>query len=270
MPLYDYRVAFARRDKELLRWNGFGANELRLTSVLDRQSVTYTLAEETVGCDQLGTQWLTLQPQKKRKFQFDLVQSAEGMSLESPRMRFPIPNLDMVRLIGMIELSPGDAEHAQPGRPRAAGWHGRVFSDPVLVASAAARDIRCVRPTGPVGELYQQIESGTPEEKQVALLDFMTNQQFVLVPVVLHALLDDTVLPGEGDAGWGTVNHLAATAMCKFAQSHDGKTQRERGYDLYSFHNSGGVADMTARNQIFNNWDLWWHANMEEVARAAK
>ncbi|MHC4913137.1 MAG: hypothetical protein ACYTE5_09065 [Planctomycetota bacterium] len=111
------------------------------------------------------------------------------------------------------------------------------------------------------------LKQGTPGQKEAILNLFMKQHSRRWVPAVIKAILDDTPLPRHGDTGWGRVYHQAATAMCKFAQSIDGKTQRERGLDEYSFFRDGGVASLRRRKEVHRNWKQWWHKNKSRATR---
>ena len=86
-------------------------------------------------------------------------------------------------------------------------------------------------------------------------------------PAVIEAILDDTSYPKDGDTGWARVYHHAATALCQFAQKHDGKTQKERGRKAYSFHGDGGVAEEERRREVHQSWVNWWSENEADVKR---
>jgi hypothetical protein len=111
------------------------------------------------------------------------------------------------------------------------------------------------------------LKQGTPGQKEAVLNLFMKQHSRQWVPAVIKAILDDTPLPRHGDTGWGRVYHQAASAMCKFARSVDGKTKRERGLDEYSFFNDAGVASLQRRKEVHRNWKQWWHKNKSKAAR---
>jgi len=107
-------------------------------------------------------------------------------------------------------------------------------------------------------KLKYKLKYGKPSQKEDVLNLFMEKYPRTLVPDVIKAILDDTPLPRHDDTGWGTVHHQAATAMCNFARLIDGKTQRERGVDEYSFFNDGGRANLERRKEVYGNWKQWW------------
>jgi len=110
-------------------------------------------------------------------------------------------------------------------------------------------------------DLRRMLASGTPEEKEQALDSFNEHFQAKLVPNVIEAILDETRLPRQGDTGWGTVHHYAATAMCAFARRIDGLSQKERGRHEFSFYDEGGVATAGRRQEVHANWLAWWQKN---------
>ncbi len=115
--------------------------------------------------------------------------------------------------------------------------------------------------------LRTQLKNGTPQEKEEVLNLFMKDYPVDLVPTVIEAILDDTVSPRHGDTGWARVHHQAATAMCKFAYQIDGKFQKERGRDKYSFYNDGGVGTESRRNEVHKNWVEWWKENEKNITK---
>lgn len=112
-----------------------------------------------------------------------------------------------------------------------------------------------------------RIANGTPEEKEEAIEHFRKTHDPALVPAVIDAILDDTRAPRHGDTGWATVHHHAATAMGELAHRVDGKSQKERGYDAYSFYDDGGVGTSERRLLVHTNWIEWWRKN-EPAVRA--
>ena len=88
-----------------------------------------------------------------------------------------------------------------------------------------------------------------------------------LVPSVIESILDDTVSAPLGDTGWSRVYHQAATLMCQYAQKIDGKSQKEKGGDQYSFSGDGGVANEKRRKIVHNNWLKWWEENKKKCLK---
>lgn len=117
--------------------------------------------------------------------------------------------------------------------------------------------------------LKTKLSSGTPHDKEEVLNLFMKEHFVELVPSVIDAILDDTASPRHGDTGWARIHHQAATAMCKFAYRFDGKSQKERGRDKYSFFNDGGIGTEARRREVHRNWVKWWKENEEYVANAS-
>ena len=115
--------------------------------------------------------------------------------------------------------------------------------------------------------LKQKLKSGTPKEKEEVLNIFMDEHIVAFVPDIIDAILDDTVSPRHIDTGWGRVHHQAATAMCKFARRFDGKSQKERGRDKYSFHNDGGVGTGARIKEVHKNWAKWWKENEKNITK---
>ena len=103
-----------------------------------------------------------------------------------------------------------------------------------------------------------KLAGGSPVEKEKVLNWFMETPCREFVACVIDAILDDTVLPRQDDTGWGRVHHQAAMAMCRFAQTIDGKTLDERGRTRYSFHDDGGAATPERRRVVHRNWSEWW------------
>jgi len=132
-------------------------------------------------------------------------------------------------------------------------------------AGMSVEKLRIRRPADRIAVLRNGLRHGTPEEKENVLNVFMKEHLVELVPDVITAILDDTVSPRHGDTGWGRIHHQAATAMCKFAQRLDGKTQEERGRDTFSFFNDGGVGSEERRKEVHANWLEWWDKNVERA-----
>ena len=107
-------------------------------------------------------------------------------------------------------------------------------------------------------KLKYRLKRGTPKQKEEVLNIFMDRHSLELVPSVIDAILDNTVSPRYGDTGWARIHHQAATAMCEFARSFDGKTQKERGRHEYSFFNDGGGGTLERRIEVHRNWKQWW------------
>jgi hypothetical protein len=109
--------------------------------------------------------------------------------------------------------------------------------------------------------LEQKLKTGTPEEKEQVLLIVMEYKVTEMIESVISALLDDTLLPRNEDTGWGSAYHLAANVLCKLAEELDGKNQKERGWNQYTFYNEGGIADKKKRGRVHYNWKRWWEKN---------
>jgi hypothetical protein len=114
-------------------------------------------------------------------------------------------------------------------------------------------------------KLKYRLKMGTPEQKEQVLNVFMDRHPVELVPSAIGAILDNSAYPWHGRAAWGRIYHKAATAMCQFAQSIDGKTQEQRGLHEYSFHNDAGVATVERRIEVHRNWREWWDKNRSLV-----
>jgi len=113
--------------------------------------------------------------------------------------------------------------------------------------------------------LQKKLKYGNPSDKEEVLLLYMENQILELTPNIISALLDPTRLPRHEDTGWATVHHLAANTLCNVAEKLDGKNQKERGWDKYTFYEDGGVGNTEKRNQVFNNWKKWWEENQKYI-----
>jgi hypothetical protein len=113
----------------------------------------------------------------------------------------------------------------------------------------------------------KKLQSGSTAEKGKVLEGFRKSHDTALVPAVIEAILDDTSYPRRGDTGWGRVYHHAASALAEFARKHDGKTQKERGLNAYSFSGDGGVGSEARRREIHKNWVTWWTKNKAEILK---
>ena len=113
--------------------------------------------------------------------------------------------------------------------------------------------------------LKEKLAKGTPEEKEEVIDNFMSNHIIELVPDIINAVLDDTILPRHDDTGWGNVYHQAATALCQFAYKIDGITQKDRGYKEFSFYNDAGTASEERRREVYKNWSQWWEENKKSI-----
>ncbi|MFC1594128.1 hypothetical protein ACFL38_02250 [Candidatus Omnitrophota bacterium] len=118
--------------------------------------------------------------------------------------------------------------------------------------------------------LRDKLKTGTPEEKEEVLYIFMELHIVELIPQVIESILDDTVSPRHDDTGWGNVYHQAATAMCKFAYKIDGISQKERGYEKFSFSSDVGTATEQRRKEVYNNWLKWWKNNQVKILASPK
>jgi crotonobetainyl-CoA:carnitine CoA-transferase CaiB-like acyl-CoA transferase len=93
-----------------------------------------------------------------------------------------------------------------------------------------------------------------------------------IVPEAMDVLIRGAV-PKRGEGlfsgtqPWYSVYQTAATAMCKFAYRFDGKSQKERGRDKYSFHNDGGVGTEARMNEVHKNWTKWWKENEKNITK---
>ena len=154
-----------------------------------------------------------------------------------------------------------------PKRPKPDNfWEGSVNSKAihVLVMNKLTKGQKL---TDEFSNLKTKLSDGTRKEKEEVLNLFMQEHLTELVPSVIKAILDDTVSPRHGDTGWARVHHQAATAMCKFAYRFDGKSQKERGRDKYSFHNDGGVGTEARMNEVHKNWTKWWKENEKNITK---
>jgi hypothetical protein len=111
--------------------------------------------------------------------------------------------------------------------------------------------------------LRNDLQKGTPEQKEHALETFMELGAVRLLPEVMKAIEDPTPLPQHEDTGWGFVGHEAATAMWEIAQTLDGFDLKERGYRAYSFYDDSGDggAKLKAAGrlaEVRRNWEKWW------------
>jgi len=61
------------------------------------------------------------------------------------------------------------------------------------------------------------------------------------------------------------VHHLAANTLCRVAEKLDDKSQKERGWDNYTFYDDGGAGNTEKRSQVFNNWKKWWEENQNDM-----
>src|ERR1041385_2276194 len=110
--------------------------------------------------------------------------------------------------------------------------------------------------------LREDLETGTPLEKQRALESIMALGAIRLLPDVMKAIEDPTPLPRDGDTGWGFVGHQAATAMERLAQMIDGVDLKQRGYRAYSFHDDSGDGGAALKAsgrlaEVCRNWEQW-------------
>jgi hypothetical protein len=111
--------------------------------------------------------------------------------------------------------------------------------------------------------LRQDLEQGTPEQKERAIEAIDALGAVRLLPEVMKAIEDPTSLPRHGDTGWGFVGHEAATVMGKIAQTLDGVDLKQRGYRAYSFWDDSGDggAKLKAAGrlaEVRRNWEQWW------------
>lgn len=136
-------------------------------------------------------------------------------------------------------------------------------------------------PPSPMERERSAILYGTPEQKEQTLDAFIfkvekfnvgtipqeertdINTITPLVPAVIEAILDDTLLPRHEDTGWGSVYHQAASAMNMFAYRVDGI---QRGKDpKFSFSDTGGIANEAERKEVHDNWLIWWNENKDNI-----
>jgi hypothetical protein len=122
----------------------------------------------------------------------------------------------------------------------------------------------------PLAALHDRLRDGSAAEKQAVLEAFRREPRADLVPDVIAAVLDPTALPRDGDTGWATVHHLAATALGDYARALDGIDVEKRGLRDYTFYDEGGVGELTRRRAVHANWLRWWQArpNGERSRRA--
>jgi len=102
---------------------------------------------------------------------------------------------------------------------------------------------------------------GTPSQKEAVLDLFRYQPRRALVPSVIDAIMDDTVLPRHNDYGGGPVYLLAVVAMGDFGRLVDGKTPGQRGLQQYSFHDNVGPVSTERRKEVHLNWQRWYAEN---------
>jgi enterochelin esterase family protein len=109
-----------------------------------------------------------------------------------------------------------------------------------------------------IERLIQQLQTGSPREKEAALDVFSRNYPAEMVPAVIEAVLDTTISPRHDDTGWGRIYHQAATALAGFAETVDGRTLKERGRRAYSFYDCVGTGPAKKRRAVHDRWLSWW------------
>lgn len=157
--------------------------------------------------------------------------------------------------------------------------HNRLYTHPTAgpcasllatVADAARKYGRPLEaPARDLAIMEVKLAWGSPAQKGQVLDRFMDAPRRDLVPNVIDAILDDTVLPRHDDTGWGRVYHQAASAMCRFARTIDGKTPEQRGRTQYSFHDDAGVAGPQRLREVHRNWLEWWTRNQPSAQSRA-
>jgi hypothetical protein len=122
-----------------------------------------------------------------------------------------------------------------------------------------------------MNELRNALKNGTPKEKEVALDMIRALKPIALIPDVIEAIEDPTVLPDDVSAkcktGWGFVGHQATTVLGEIARVLDGveigMKPNMRGYKPYSFHDDQSEGSKKLKEsgrlaEVKKNWAKWW------------
>ncbi len=114
-------------------------------------------------------------------------------------------------------------------------------------------------------KLKFKLKWGSPAQKEQVLNLFMKEQQISLVPSVINAILDDTLLPGDGDLLPVRIYFKANNAMFEFARHTGGTIPKPSQWSEYSFDYYSGMSDIDRRKKVYANWKQWWSENKDEI-----
>ena len=148
-----------------------------------------------------------------------------------------------------------------------------MAAEPVPQLAPAKKPVPIPADLDIVNRLRDALKSGTPAEKEAALDMIRALKPIALIPEVIEAIEDATVLPlplppVKCRSGYGFVGHQAASVMGEMARDIDGVVigmkPGDRAYRSYSFHDDleqGAKMKESGRlSEVRKNWAKWWDA----------